>query len=194
MATYLFRRLGFILLTMLLASIVIFAATQFLPGDVAQELGEQLVRLAPVAAGGDEVGGELGRGGWGVVLGARHRTLDRPVAIKQLPRGFAADPGVRARFVAEAKVLAALSHPHIVPVYDYVENETMCLLVMEALPGGTVWSRFVEQGFAAETSCVAVLATLAGLATHWIIVGAVVLLGIGILGGVSRTRQKDPVD
>ena len=107
-----------------------------------------------------EVGGELGRGGWGVVLGARHRTLDRPVAIKQLPRGFAADPGVRARFVAEAKVLAALSHPHIVPVYDYVENETMCLLVMEALPGGTVWSRFVEQGFAAETSCVAVLATL----------------------------------
>ncbi len=110
-----------------------------------------------------EVGGELGRGGWGVVLGARHRTLDRPVAIKQLPRGFAADPGVRARFVAEAKVLAGLSHPHIVPVYDYVENETMCLLVMEALPGGTVWSRFVEQGFAAETSCVAVLATLAGL-------------------------------
>lgn len=37
-------------------------------------------------------------------------------------------------------------------------------------------------------------ATLAGLATHWIIVGAVVLLGIGILGGVSRTRQKDPVE
>ncbi|NLC60400.1 MAG: hypothetical protein GX761_03830 [Gammaproteobacteria bacterium] len=37
-------------------------------------------------------------------------------------------------------------------------------------------------------------ATLAGLAPHWIIVGAVVLLGIGIIGGVSRTRQKDPVD
>lgn len=37
-------------------------------------------------------------------------------------------------------------------------------------------------------------ATLADLAPHWIIVGAVVLLGIGIIGGVSRTRQKDPVD
>jgi len=37
-------------------------------------------------------------------------------------------------------------------------------------------------------------AHMAGLATHWIAVGAVVLLGIGILGGVSRTRQKDPVD
>lgn len=110
-----------------------------------------------------EVEGELGRGGWGIVLGARHRTLDRPVAIKQLPRAFASDPEVRARFVAEAKVLAGLSHPHIVPVYDYVENESMCLLVMEALPGGTVWKRFVEQGFAPETSCVAVLATLAGL-------------------------------
>lgn len=110
-----------------------------------------------------DVGAELGRGGWGVVLGARHRTLGRPVAIKQLPRGFAADPGVRARFVAEAQVLAALSHPHIVPVYDYVESDEMCLLVMEALPGGTVWSRFVEQGFAAETACVVMLAALAGL-------------------------------
>ena len=82
-----------------------------------------------------EIGAELGRGGWGVVLAGTHRQLGRQVAIKQLPRAFAADPDVRARFVAEARVLASLDHPHIVPVYDYVEQDGLCLLVMEQLPG-----------------------------------------------------------
>ena len=36
-------------------------------------------------------------------------------------------------------MLASLDHPHIVPVYDYVERDGLCLLVMESLPGGTVW-------------------------------------------------------
>ena len=97
-----------------------------------------------------EIGGELGRGGWGVVLAGRHRQLGREVAIKQLPRAFAADPAVRARFVAEARLLASLDHPHIVPVYDYVEADGLCLLVMEKLPGGTLWSRFTSTGVTAR--------------------------------------------
>ena len=91
------------------------------------------------ALGAYDIEGELGRGGWGVVLAGRHRQLGREVAIKELPRAFAADPAVRARFVSEARTLASLDHPHIVPVYDYVEHEGLCLLVMEKLPGGTVW-------------------------------------------------------
>src|SRR5436189_7898 len=67
-----------------------------------------------------DIGEELGRGAWGVVLEGEHRTLGRRVAIKQLPRAFAADPGVQARFASEAKLVASLDHPHIVPVYDYV--------------------------------------------------------------------------
>lgn len=110
-----------------------------------------------------EVGGELGRGGWGVVLEGRHRQLGREVAIKQLPRAFAADPAVRSRFVAEARLLASLDHPHIVPVYDYVESDGLCLLVMEKLPGGTVWSRFTSTGVTAEAACALVLAASAGL-------------------------------
>lgn len=110
-----------------------------------------------------EVGGELGRGGWGVVLEGRHRQLGREVAIKQLPRAFAADPAVRSRFVAEARLLASLDHPHIVPVYDYVESDGLCLLVMEKLPGGTVWSRFTSSGVTAEAACALVLAASAGL-------------------------------
>lgn len=110
-----------------------------------------------------DIGGELGRGGWGVVLEGRHRGLARDVAIKQLPRAFAADPAVRARFVAEARLLASLDHPHIVPVYDYVEADGLCLLVMEKLPGGTVWSRFTSAGVTAEAACALVLAASAGL-------------------------------
>ena len=110
-----------------------------------------------------DVEGELGRGGWGVVLAGRHRQLGREVAIKELPRAFAGDPTVRARFVAEARLLASLDHPHIVPVYDFVEHEGLCLLVMEKLPGGTVWAEFTAQGLVPERACAVVLATCTAL-------------------------------
>ena len=110
-----------------------------------------------------EIGGELGRGAMGVVLAARHRQLERDVAIKQLPPAFAADEDVRRRFGQEARTLAALAHPHIVPVYDYVEREGLCLLVMEALPGGTLWDRFTGEGVTMSTACTAMLAICAGL-------------------------------
>jgi hypothetical protein len=110
-----------------------------------------------------ELGAELGRGGWGVVLQARHRQLGREVAVKQLPRAFAADPAVRARFVAEARLLAGFDHPHIVPVYDFVEADGLCLLVMEKLPGGTVWSRFVTDGMTMVSACGITLAACAAL-------------------------------
>ena len=110
-----------------------------------------------------EVEGELGRGGWGIVLAGRHRQLDREVAIKQLPRAFAADPAVRARFITEARLLASLDHPHIVPVYDFVELDGLCVLVMERLTGGTVWSRFTGEGLSMDTACAVALATCAAL-------------------------------
>jgi len=88
-----------------------------------------------------EVEGELGHGAWGVVLAGRHRQLGRDVAIKQLPRSFGADAAVRSRFIAEARLLASLDHPHVVPLYDFVERDGLCLLVMERLTGGTLWSR-----------------------------------------------------
>jgi len=110
-----------------------------------------------------DIGDEIGRGGWGIVLHARHRQLGRDVAIKQLPRAFGNDPAVRGRFVAEARVLASLDHPHIVPVYDYVEQDGMCLLVMEKLTGGTVWSHFTQYGLSHENACAITLATLIAL-------------------------------
>jgi Protein kinase domain len=112
---------------------------------------------------GYEIGEHLGRGAFGVVFAARHRGLGRDVAVKRLPAQFAEDPDVRARFTAEARLLASLDHAHIVPVYDFVEHGGMCLLVMERLTGGTVGSRQAADGFRPEAACALVLAACAAL-------------------------------
>ena len=95
------------------------------------------------------------------MVSGQHRQLGRRVAIKQLPAAFASDPSARRRFTAEAQVLASLDHPHVVPVYDFVESGGLCLLVMELLPGGTLRSRVTDAG--GITSSHAVAATLACL-------------------------------
>jgi hypothetical protein len=112
---------------------------------------------------GYEIGAELGRGAFGVVVAGRHRQLGRDVAIKLLTPGLVRDDVVRARFLAEARVLAALDHPHIVPVFDYVEQDDACILVMERLVGGTVWRRFVDQGFDQRTACAIAMVACSGL-------------------------------
>ena len=127
--------------------------------------------LAPLSAAGDvaaalpayEIGEELGRGAWGVVLAGRHRALGREVAIKQLPPGFASDPDVRARFLAEGRRLASLDHPHVVPVYDYIEHGELCLLVMERLHGGTVADLARRERVAPPVACGLALAASAAL-------------------------------
>ncbi|WP_232425237.1 serine/threonine-protein kinase [Frankia inefficax] len=98
----------------------------------------------------------MGRGGFGAVYAARHRLMGRAVAIKVLlDPGAAAGPDpfdgsggsggdLRTRFLAEARVLAELDHPHIVRVYDYVEHAGLCLLVMEQLTGGTLRTRIAS--------------------------------------------------
>ncbi len=110
-----------------------------------------------------EIQGELGRGAMGVVLAARHRTLDREVAIKELPFGFALDDTVRQRFVHEAQTLASLNHPHVVQVFDFVDRAGHLALIMERLPGGTVWERFTSRGVTAPVACGLILAAAAGL-------------------------------
>lgn len=124
---------------------------------------------APVASIGAalpdyEVSRELGRGAMGVVYLGRHRRLGRDVAIKELAGPLADDGEVRSRFLTEARTLATLDHPHVVPVYDYVEDGGRCLLIMEALPGGTVWELFSRQGLHLERACALALAVCSGLA------------------------------
>ena len=66
--------------------------------------------------------GLLGSGGMGEVYRAHDTTLGRDVAIKILPAVFTTDPDRRARFDREARVLAALNHPHIAAIYGVEET------------------------------------------------------------------------
>ena len=116
---------------------------------------------------GYEVGDELGRGAWGVVLGGRHRRLGRQVAIKQLPAEFARDADVSGRFLREAQMAASLDHPHVVPVYDYVEADGLALIVMERCDR-TVGERWQEagtdgRGALLDEACAVALATCSAL-------------------------------
>ncbi len=110
-----------------------------------------------------DIGAEIGEGGMGVVFAGTHRTLGRSVAIKQLPWDVLNHQASSELFDREARVLASLDHPHIVPVYDYVRTGREHLLVMERLDGGTVHSRFHGGGVSGEQACAIGLAMLAGL-------------------------------
>ncbi len=110
-----------------------------------------------------EIGAAIGEGGMGVVFAGVHRSLRRDVAIKQLPWDVLNHAVSSEHFDREARVLASLDHPHIVPVYDYVRTGREHLMVMERLDGGTVHSRFHGQGVNGEQACAIGLAMLAGL-------------------------------
>ncbi len=124
---------------------------------------ERLRELLTAALPGYEIGQEIGRGGLGVVYQGRHRGLGRAVAIKLLSSSVAADAGLRERFIFEARLVAALDHPHIVPVYDFVEHGGLCVIVMEFCGGGTLWSRFQTRGLRTDEAVAVVLAAAVGL-------------------------------
>src|SRR3954452_14136773 len=107
-----------------------------------------------------EIGSVLGRGSFAVVSAARHRGLDRPVAIKRLSPELLRSSDARERFAAEARVLASLDHPHIVRVYDYVEHQGLCASVMERMPGGTLAHRLLAGRPTREWSCADMHGTL----------------------------------
>lgn len=83
-------------------------------------------------------------GGMGVVFAARHRRLDRKVAIKIL-RPELATAVAAERFLAEGRLLARLSHPNILPVHDAGEADGLLYYVMEFVEGETLAER-LERG------------------------------------------------
>ncbi|MCP4993663.1 MAG: protein kinase, partial [Gammaproteobacteria bacterium] len=86
----------------------------------------------------------LASGGSGVVYQARDTVLERQVALKQLLENIALDQVQTERFKVEAKALALLNHPHILPVYDLFEDNERLWLVMELLTAGTLKDRIGE--------------------------------------------------
>ena len=82
----------------------------------------------------------LGSGGMGDVYRAIHLRLSRPAALKVLHPLQAGDPTFQARFLREARAAAALSHPNIVEVFDFGEQDGLSYLVMELVPDGSLRS------------------------------------------------------
>ena len=66
---------------------------------------------------------ELGRGGMGVVYKGYEASLNRYVAIKVLADSLAHDPGIKERFLREARSMAALNDSHIIKIYFIDEDK-----------------------------------------------------------------------
>ncbi len=101
-----------------------------------------------VAAVGDHylIEAELGRGGMAAVYQALDLRLNRRVAIKVLPPDLAFNPSVRSRFLREAQMAAALTHPNIVPIYTVDEVEGVVFFVMALVDGESVSARLRREG------------------------------------------------
>jgi serine/threonine protein kinase len=81
-----------------------------------------------------EILGEIGAGGMATVYKAIQKSLDRPVAIKQLKRSYYADSQIVKRFERESRVAASLQHENIVHIYDYWKRPNYAI-VMEYVDG-----------------------------------------------------------
>ncbi len=92
----------------------------------------------------------LGQGGMATVYKSYEPALDRYVAIKVLPQFFAQDPVFVQRFRREAKAVAQLNHPNIVPIYSYGESGSITYIAMQFVLGDTL--KHDDQKFSFEES------------------------------------------
>jgi formylglycine-generating enzyme required for sulfatase activity/predicted Ser/Thr protein kinase len=97
-----------------------------------------------------ELIGEIGRGGMGRVLKAKHIGLDRMAAIKVLSVDLGQHDAFIKRFQREARAMAKLRHPNIVQIYDYGQREEACYIVMEFVDGVDLRHMIREKNLAPE--------------------------------------------
>lgn len=86
----------------------------------------------------NELRERIGAGGFGAVYRAYQPSVGREVAVKVILPQHAAQPEFIRRFESEARTVARLEHPHIVPLYNYWRDETGAYLVMRWLRGGSL--------------------------------------------------------
>jgi eukaryotic-like serine/threonine-protein kinase len=116
------------------------ARTEFLQAAAAHSDHAFLLKRG-TRLGVYEILAPLGAGGMGEVYRARDTRLDRIVALKILPEGFAAKAERMRRFEREAKLLASLNHPNIAAIYGLEASDSMPALVMELVEGLTLAER-----------------------------------------------------
>jgi serine/threonine protein kinase/uncharacterized protein YegL len=128
---------------------------------VIQQMLDDPPDCGPQKFGRYQVIREIGRGGMGVVYQARDPQMERTVAVKTLPRQWVSDPQLRQHLHREAKTIANLQHPAIVPVHDFGEARGQPYLVMGYMPGGSLNDRLQSQGPLAADEALKILGRLA---------------------------------
>jgi serine/threonine protein kinase len=106
----------------------------------------------------------IAQGGSGAVYKARQPALGRDVAIKILPRELSDDPFHGCSFLAEAKAMASLSHPNLIRVYDSGEVAGMHYMVMEYVPGNSLFKSAHGKAIDSKQAARIVLSACRGLA------------------------------
>lgn len=120
----------------------------------------------PIAIGRYQVIRLLGQGGFGWVYLARDLELDRLVAVKVFNLGPVAGTNGAEAYLAEARTLAKLDHPHIVPVYDVGQtSDGLCYVVSKYIAGRDLSERLRQGRFTARESA-RIVATVAGALHH----------------------------
>ncbi len=82
---------------------------------------------------------KLGEGGMSIVYLSENQLLGNKVAMKILKDNFIRNNNIKNRFIAEAKSLAKISHPNVIKVFDFIEEENIIAFVMEYISGPTLF-------------------------------------------------------
>ena len=106
--------------------------------QLARERGEQMKGRV---LGRYKIEAWLGAGGMGDVYRATDARLGRPVAVKILSQHLSSDPAALTRFETEARAVAALSHPNILAIHDFGEEQGISYAITELLEGETLRNR-----------------------------------------------------
>jgi serine/threonine-protein kinase len=109
---------------------------------------------------------KLGSGAMATVFLARQLSLDRPVAIKVLPKKLSANSNFIERFYKEGRAAAQLNHPNIVGAYDVGRAGEHHYFVMEFVEGPTVFDRIARKGRVEEAEAIRVVTQVAEALRH----------------------------
>lgn len=134
----------------------------------SDRVSRELLTEAPkkVEIPGFQIIEKVGRGCMGVVYKARQTSVDRIVAVKILLPSLAKNPSYVQRFVREAKMAAALSHPNLVSVIDAGSANGLYFFVMEYVEGKSVGERLHEIGKFSEKEALGVALDVASALLH----------------------------
>ncbi len=120
-------------------------------GEIRQSTSDRipspdLDRLQRALGGNYDLGKLIGRGGFAEVFLVHDRRLKRDLALKALRPDLVISEALLARFRREAETVAALRHPHIVPIYDIGEAEGIAYILMPLIQGESLRGLLMREG------------------------------------------------